>query len=126
MPSNSALMQSYNLMKMSSEVTKTQAAPQFMGQERSNNQYGFNAQPAPQTNPQPNVDFNMPMYAQQRVPTNQQLQDQNSDANFLGIIRNFHISSNLNLAGISPSEMGMPSGVMGRAGSPPIPKPEDG
>jgi len=91
MPSNSALMQSYNLMKMSSEVTKTQAAPQFMAQERGNNQYNFNPQPAPQAQPQPSVDFNMPMYAQQRMPNNQQVNDQNAENNFLG---NFLNNSN--------------------------------
>lgn len=39
MLSNSALMQSYNLMKMSSEVTKTQNTPQFANPEVNNDYY---------------------------------------------------------------------------------------
>lgn len=61
MLSNSALMQSYNLMKMSSEVTKAQNTPQFANHEVQNDYYS-----------KPQMDFNnrnrMPM---QKAPTPQ-------------------------------------------------------
>ena len=87
MSSNSALMQSYNLMKMSSEVTKTHPSPQFMGPERVNNYYSQSQAPTQVQQPQPMqpADFNSQMYGGQRTNLNtNQLNNQNSDTNFLG------------------------------------------
>lgn len=75
-------MQSYNLMKMSSAVTKTQGVPQFMNQERKNNYF----QPAPQKQapPQQQPDFSMGMYGPQRVTTAGPMgHEQREDNNFL-------------------------------------------
>jgi hypothetical protein len=66
---NSALMQSYNLMKMSSEVTKTQNTPQFVAQDKMNDFY-----------PKQQMDFNRNIYPPQRSPG---LEKQISDS-FLG------------------------------------------
>jgi len=87
-------MQSYNLMKMSSQITKTQVIPTFSEQERVNNYYpqsqGQSQIQQPQIQPQvqqpfpqQQVDFNM--YAQQRNNLQRnQVNEQNIDSEFLG------------------------------------------
>lgn len=58
MPSNSVLMQSYNLMKMSSEVTnKNQGTPQFANQDRTNDYYSKFP-----------MDFNRNLFPPQKTP----------------------------------------------------------
>ncbi|CAI2376240.1 unnamed protein product [Moneuplotes crassus] len=109
MPSNSALMQSYNLMKMSSQVTKNQAAAQYAKQQRFNNYFPQNAQ---QPTPQPQPDMNMGMYGLQRMNTTGGMNlDQKDDNNFL--------------SNISPADMGIPLDAVGMQGSPPRPNPAE-
>lgn len=84
MMGNSALMQSYNLMKMSSEVTKPQPM-QYNTQDMRNDMY--------QRPPQ--MEYNKPAYPRQRSPHSAQMRDPN-------------------LAGISPAEMGIPHAPMGQ------------
>lgn len=103
-------MQSYNLMKMSSEVTKTQVTPTLKDQERVNNYYSQSQvhshiqqpqiqphlqqpQVQPQTQPyfQQQVDYNQQMFGSPMHGLNEpQLNDTNSDSNFLG--KNLKIS----------------------------------
>jgi hypothetical protein len=84
MMNNSALMQSYNLMKMSSQVTKPQPM-QYNTQDMRSDMY--------QRPPQ--MDYNKPVYPRQRSPNSAQMRDPN-------------------LAGISPAEMGIPHAPMGQ------------
>jgi hypothetical protein len=96
MPGSSALAQSYNLMKMSSEVTKTQAAPSFINQDRSNNYY--------KTSPQQiQSDYTMNTYGSQRIPSIGGMQADQNDNN--------HLLSKLApkfLDNFSPADMGIP------------------
>jgi hypothetical protein len=80
MMSNSALMQSYNLMKMSSEVTKTQNAPSFVSPQDPRMNEFYQQKSAP--------DYNRPKtLSNMRQPVAPQNQDQNEN-NFLGNLSN--------------------------------------
>ena len=87
---NSALMQSYNLMKMSSEVTKTPVY--YSSQDRSGE---FSKQ---------TMDFNRNMLAPQKPV---QVDKMQMDP-FLG--KQFFSKTHASIAGIKPSELGIPHG----------------
>lgn len=83
-------MQSYNLMKMSSEVTKAQGTPQFSSQDRQPDFYNksphmdFQNQQQVDYSSRSHLDFNRSMVQQQRPP--QQFEEPSQD-NFLGKVK---------------------------------------
>ena len=98
MMSNSALMQSYNLMKMSSEVTKYQGTPQFSAQDRKPD-YNYHSNKNPHMdyqnkqqmdfNGKPQLEYNMNTFQPQKSAPPSQSYEQYSEEQFLGRLKNY-------------------------------------